>query len=108
MCVLIIDGIRMTNSLQQQRAPNVGFHFSLATTVIGVGLFSHQIYGMENGMLNFHGRLQDVKEFNPDLFTVWQEKIKKARSPLAYFSFCLDFNDRFTFFTPSVVIWVQL
>lgn len=45
-------------------------------------LFSCQIYGMESGTLNFHGRLQDVKEFNPELFTVWQEKIKKARSDL--------------------------
>ena len=44
--------------------------------------FCRQIYGMENGTLNFHGRLQDVKEFNPELFTIWQEKIKKARSGL--------------------------
>ena len=48
-------------------------------------LFAGQIYGMENGTLNFHGRLQDVKEFNPELFTVWQEKIKRARSGLGYF-----------------------
>jgi len=45
----------------------------------GCWLFGRQIYGMENGTLNFYGRLQDVKEFNPELFTVWQEKIKRAR-----------------------------
>jgi len=39
---------------------------------------------MENGTLNFHGRLQDVKEFNPELFTIWQEKIKRARSGFSY------------------------
>ena len=43
-----------------------------------------QIYGMENGTLNFHGRLQDVKEFNPELFTIWQEKIKRARCDLLW------------------------
>jgi len=63
---------------------------------------------MENGTLHFHGRLQDVKEFNPDLFTVWQEKIKRARFDLI--CSCLLSNDHvlvFYGFTSSVRLQLQ-
>lgn len=34
---------------------------------------------MDEGALMYHGRLQDVKEFNPELFATWQGLIRKAR-----------------------------